>query len=214
MSGFSRAPRPAKGAIVGYDLFNPLASVIVFGYNPTTLSRTLQPRTSGQDGSRSEVLRLAGPPVETLRLRVHLNAADQLETGDPLATSLGIHPQLAALEMLLYPKIDRVRASAAEAATGALEILPPEAPFTLFVWGPRRVLPVRIESFSVEEQQFDPSLNPILAEVDLSLRVLTTDDFPATHRGWSTFVAHHAVKEALAVVGSASGATPFPSFLR
>lgn len=213
MSGFSRQPRPARGALVGFELYNPLASVVVFSYNPTTLSRSLQPRTSGRDGSRSEVLRIAGPPVETLRLRVHLNAADQLETGDPVASTLGLHPQLAALEMLLYPKSLQVLTNAAEVAAGALEILPPEAPFTLFVWGVGRVVPVRVESLSVEEQQFDQALNPILAEADLSLRVLTTDDFPMGHVGWATFMAHHVVKEAMAVVGSASSLANFPSLL-
>ena len=41
MTTFPGAPRLMKGAIVGIDPFNPLASVIIFAYNPHTLTRTL-----------------------------------------------------------------------------------------------------------------------------------------------------------------------------
>jgi hypothetical protein len=34
MSSFPGSPRLIKGAIVGIDPFNPLASVVVFQYNP------------------------------------------------------------------------------------------------------------------------------------------------------------------------------------
>ena len=36
------SPRVVKGALVGLDLFKPLSSVIVFQYNPESVSRTLQ----------------------------------------------------------------------------------------------------------------------------------------------------------------------------
>jgi hypothetical protein len=39
MSSFPGSPRLVKGAIVGVDPFNPLASVVVFQYNPT-MTRT------------------------------------------------------------------------------------------------------------------------------------------------------------------------------
>jgi hypothetical protein len=213
MSGLSRTPSITKGAIIGFDLFNPVASVVIFGYNPTTVSRTLQARAAGRGGSRSEVLRLTGPPNETIRLKVRIDASDQLETNDPIATSVGIYPQLAALEMLLYPKSAHVIANAALAAGGSLEILPPTAPFTLFVWGLQRVVPVRVEQFSIEEQQFDQALNPIRADVDLSLQVLSTADFALTHPGWATYLAHQIVKEAMAVIGSASNLSKLPSLL-
>ena len=50
------------------------------------------------------------------------------------------------------------------------------APLTLFVWGPQRVLPVRLTELSVTEEAFDPQLNPIRAKVSLGLRVLTYND--------------------------------------
>src|SRR5215207_6103669 len=101
MSTFPGSPQVQKGAIVGIDPFNPLASVIVFQYNPDTLTRTLQPQTiGGGGGDRSEVLRLRGAPIEDIRLTVDIDATDQLERSDPLATTMGIYPQLSALEML------------------------------------------------------------------------------------------------------------------
>jgi len=202
----SRSPQLTKGAIIGFDLFNPLASVIVFDYNPTTISRSVQARSGQQGGgARSEVLRLTGPPTENIRMKVHIDAADQLEQGKDggqVAHDFGVYPQLSALEMLLYPKTLQVAINTALAATGSLEILPPEAPFTLLIWGPKRVVPVRLSGFTIEEQRFDENLNPILAEVDLDLRVLTYDDFPLLHPGWFTFLAHQVVKETMAVVGS------------
>src|SRR5215217_6793872 len=120
MSTFPGSPRVIKGALVGMDIFNPLASVIVFQYNPDTVTRTLQAQTAGEGGARSEVTRLKGAPVETIKLDVEVDATDQLERADPLATSLGIYPQLSALEMLIYPKSALVVANTVLLAAGML----------------------------------------------------------------------------------------------
>lgn len=188
---------------MGIDLFNPLASVVVFQYNPDTLTRTLQPQTAGAaGGDRSEALRLKGAPTETIKVDMEIDATDQLETADGVATSMGIFPQLSALEMLIYPKTALVIANTVLMATGTLEIIPPMAPFTLFIWGPKRVLPVRLTDFSITEESYDVNLNPIRAKVSLGLRVLNYNDFSLTHPGYTLFLAHQAVKEAMAVVGS------------
>jgi hypothetical protein len=50
-------------------------------------------------------------------------------------------------------------------------------PVVLFVWGPSRILPVRVTSFSVDETLFSPTLHPIQATVTLGLEVLTPDAF-------------------------------------
>src|SRR6266540_1539245 len=105
MTAFPGSPRLLKGAIVGLDLFNPLSSVIMFQYNPETLTRTLQPQNMGnQAGDHAEATRLKGAPVETIKLDMEIDATDQLETGEGIATKLGIYPQLSQLEMLIYPK--------------------------------------------------------------------------------------------------------------
>jgi hypothetical protein len=200
---FPGSPRLVKGAIIGFDLFNPLASVIVFQYNPETLTRKVQAQVAGGETSgRSEALRLAGAPVETITLSVEIDATDQLERPDPTAVAMGIHPQLAALEMLLYPKTALVIANAVLAAFGTVELIPPEAPLTLFVWGPKRILPVRLTDFSITEESYDVNLNPILAKVGLSLRVLSYSDLPPTNPGYALFLAHQVVKETMATIGS------------
>jgi len=207
MTTFPGSPRLVKGAIVGIDPFNPLASVIVFQYNPDSLTRTLQAQTTGsQGGDRSEALRLKGAPVETITVNIEIDATDQLEKSDPLATSLGIYPQLSALEMLIYPKSALVIANTVLLAVGTIEIIPPAAPFTLFIWGPKRVVPVRLTTFTITEEAYDVSLNPIRAKVALGLRVLSYNDFPLTHPGYSLFLAHQVVKEAMATLNTVGNA--------
>jgi hypothetical protein len=203
MTSFPNSPKLTKGAIVGIDPLNPLASVVIFQYNPKQLLRQLQARTSGQDGAQGEVLRLAGPPSETITIsELELDAADQLERGDAIAQTMGIYPQLSALEMLLYPKSAAVIANTALLLAGTIEILQPEAPLTLFIWGVKRVLPVRITGFTINEVHYDPDLNPIVANLNLSMSVLSYNDFPVSHPGYHLFLAHQVVKEAMATIGS------------
>lgn len=204
MTGFSNSPKLIKGAIVGFDLFNPLASVIIFQYNPDTLTRTLQPQTMMGEGDRSETTRLKGAPIETIKLDLEIDATDQLDRGDGLATRLGIYPQLSALEMLIYPKSALVIANTILLAVGTIEVLPPTAPFTLFIWGAKRVLPVRITDFSITEEAYDLNLNPIRAKSSLGLRVLSYSDLSITNPGYHVFLAHQIVKETMATLGSLS----------
>lgn len=204
MSSFPRSPKTIKGAIIGIDLFNPLASVVVFQYNPDTMTRTLRGQGSAEGGARSEAMRLKGAPVETIKLDVEIDATDQLEKGDGIATTLGIYPQLSALEMLLYPKSALVIANTALMALGTLEILPPIGPFTLLVWGLKRVLPVRLTDFTITEEAFDVGLNPIRAKASLGLRVLSYNDLSLTNPGYSIFLTHQIVKETMATIGSVS----------
>jgi hypothetical protein len=197
-----RSPRTLRGAIVALDIFNPVASVIVFQYNPESLTRSISPQIGSKGGSRSEVLRLKGAPKETISADIMIDATDQLEKADLQATRLGIYPQLSALEMLVYPKSRLVIANALLSLVGTLQILPPQAPLTLFSWGPARVVPVVVESMSITEDLHDVNLNPIRAKVSLGLRVLTYDDLPVTHPGYGIFLAHQVVKETFATLGS------------
>lgn len=207
MTTFPGSPKVLKGALIGLDPMNPLASLCVFQYNPDGVQRTLQAQSAGGgEGSRSEAQRVSGAPVETLRLEVDVDAADQLEQGDPLAGSLGIYPQLSALEMLLYPKSLTVIANTALVAAGVIEVIPPESPVTLLVWGFKRVLPVRLTDFSVQEEQHDPNLNPIRAKVGLGLRVLSYNDLSITSPTYYVFLAHQVLKEGMAVIGSVGNA--------
>jgi len=204
MTTFPGSPRLLKGGIV---LLDPATAavrrIIALQYNPDTLSRTLQAQGVGGDGAdRSEALRLKGPPVETIKLDAEIDATDQLEFPDqnPVTAQLGIHPQLAALETIVYPTSAQVLANNVLAQAGTLEIAPMEAPLTLFVWSKNRILPVRLTEFSITEEAFDPRLNPIRAKISLGMRVLNVNDLGFDHKGGNLFMVYHQQKELLAAM--------------
>lgn len=201
MSGFPGSPRVTRGAIVGLDVFNPIASVIVFQYNPDTVTRTLAPQASGDNADQGEALRLKGPPTETIKLDVEIDAADQLEKAQSSATKMSLYPALSSLEMLLYPKSALVAANEVLARLGVIEVIPPAAPLTLLIWGLKRVLPVRLNQLSITEEAFDTDLNPIRAKVSLDLRVLTYQDLGLASVGGATYMAHQVIKETMATMG-------------
>lgn len=202
MSPLSNSPRLVKGALVGLDLFNPVASVIIFQYNPEKVTRSIQPQGSGENGARAEAMRLRGAPVETIKMDVEIDAVDQLEKGEGQTGSLGIYPQLSALEMLAYPKSLLVIANTVLMALGTLEILPPIGPFTVLVWGWKRVVPVKLTEFTISEELHDDRLNPIQAKVSLGLRVLSYNDLSLTNPGYYLFLAHQVAKEVMATMAS------------
>jgi hypothetical protein len=108
--------------------------------------------------------------------------------------------RLAALEMLLYPNTEgisllgsisgslggAVGGAVSGSISGALggggspsgsEIPARNVPVTLFIWGPGRIVPVRVKSFTVEEQTFSPLLYPLRATVSLGMTVLQPSAF-------------------------------------
>ncbi|HTW47755.1 MAG TPA: hypothetical protein VMD92_07395, partial [Acidobacteriaceae bacterium] len=199
-----------KGGIVTMDPdTSAIQTVIALQYNPDSLSRTLQIQAvaGGQDGVRVDALRLRGPAIETIKVEAELDATDQLEfpTQFPLAVQFGLQPQLAQLEMLVNPTVETLNADNNMANSGTLEIIPLEQPLTLFVWSASRVVPVRLTDFSITEEAFDTSLNPIRAKVSLGMRVLNVDDLGFDHPGGHIFLTYLAKKEQLAAqAGSAA----------
>jgi hypothetical protein len=208
MSSFPGSPRTLRGAIVAVDPRSPLSRIVIFQYNPDQMVRTLRPRAapSGQATGTADAHRIWGAPTESISLTVEIDATDQLEAGDPVAATTGIAPQLSALEMLLYPSSSLVIANTALLLAGTIEILPPEGPLTVLVWGPGRAVPVRLESLTITEQAFDPALFPIRASAALAVRVLTYSDLPATDPGYALFLVHQVLKEAMATVAGVTGA--------
>jgi len=202
VTGFSGSPRLSKGALIGLDVLKPVASVVVFQYNPEKVTRSLRPKTSGADGAQGEALRISGPPEETFNLEIEIDATDQLAVGDPIAGSLGIAPQLASLEMMFYPASALVIANEALALAGLVEVVPPEAPLALLVWSPTRVLPVRLTDISIAEEAYDPNLNPVIAKVTVGMRVLNYDDLGLLSVGGGLFMVHQIAKEVMANIGS------------
>ena len=201
MTTFPNAPRLLKAGIVLVDPDNatPLR-IITLQYNPETLSRSLQPQAVKEGGDRSEALRLKGPPVETIKLDAEMDVTDQLEFPDqnPNAAKFGLHPQIAALETIVYPTADQLQFNNTLAGFGTLEIVPMESFLTLFVWSKNRIVPVRITDMSITEEAFDANLNPIRAKISLGMRVLSVTDLGFQHKGGSLYMAYQQNKELLA----------------
>lgn len=198
MTTFPGSPKLQKGSLVAIDQTTGQRTEIAFQYNPDTLTRRLTAQMATGNFDRNEALRLKGPPQETISLEIEIDATDQLEKQDSTATSLGIHPRLAALEVLIYPQSTVVNDNENLAAQGVIELIPLEAPLTLFVWGKKRTVPVRLTSFSITEEAFDPDLNPIRAKVSLELSVLNYYDLGFDTEGGNVFMTYHQDKESLA----------------
>ena len=90
MTTFPGAPRTLRGGFVVMDADGrAVVRTIPFQYNPETLTRSLAPRgATAQTGDRLEALRLVGPPVETLKIEVVLDATDRLEKPDQNPTTI------------------------------------------------------------------------------------------------------------------------------
>jgi len=175
-----------RGALIEYgsDFLGPLPNVVIFQFNPDSMTRTIQipPRPGG--GAARETNQAGEPPIEKFTIKAEFNAADRLNDGNILARTLGIGPQLAALEKMVHPSnvIGGLIGAAIDAVGDALGLGGDEEPPTqpiprekypriLFIWGLTRVLPVVIDSMSIAEQQYDNLLNPIRAEVTIGLSV-------------------------------------------
>src|SRR3546814_14566079 len=107
---FPRSPRILQGALVAYQLPDLIPSIIVFQYNPEDVSRNLQGRST-TGGGRGDAGRTNGPPSETISLSVEIDATDQLEHPGENGVTVdnGLHPVIAALEGLMYPRSEERR---------------------------------------------------------------------------------------------------------
>src|SRR6266508_738810 len=190
-TGLQRSPKFEKGALVQlvkrFKGFEP--NVIPFQYNPEKLSHTLTLWTPSevdqtQRGAQAPTVQ-PFDPKESFSLTLEIDATNDLEDDNPVAKLVGVADRLAALKKLMLPSeglsgdlitgaVATARALVGKAAKQAVR---PTVPVVLFVWGPGRILPVRVTSFSVEETLFSPSLHPIQATVTLGLEVLTPDVF-------------------------------------
>ncbi|MEV8551968.1 hypothetical protein AB0L04_19325 [Streptomyces glaucescens] len=212
MTRYADVPEPVRSGIVAVDPGTGTPQrVIVLQFNPDTLERSVAPQSAGDSGDagaggagggdRNEALRLKGPAQETWKFTAEIDATDQFE----IAAPDGIHPQLAALEMLVQPTTAKLREAMRLSRQGAIEISPIEMPLTLFTWGSKRVVPVRLTELSVNESAFDVNLNPIRASLAIGMRILTVSDLPAGHRGADLYLAHLAQKERLAAGARGAG---------
>lgn len=210
MSTFPNSPRLIKGGIVLLDPETAeVRRIISLQYNPDTLTRSLQIQGVNADGGggtdRAEVLRLKGPPIETIKLEAEIDATDQLEfpTQNRTAVNTGLHPQLAALETIVYPSSRQLQANHTRSKAGTLEIIPMQSALTLFIWSKNRIVPVKLTEFSITEEAFDPALNPIRAKVSLGMRVLSVNDVGFEEKAGSLYMIYQQQKEHLAALARA-----------
>jgi hypothetical protein len=201
------SPRLMKGGIVTLDPDTgiPLGT-IALQYNPDTLTRKLQPQAVSEQPDRSEILRLKGPPIETISVAAEIDATDQLAASDATALTVGIQPQLAALEMLVYPSSVDLIVNEALTLLGTIEILPMQSPLAVFVWNAKRITPVRITSLDITEEAFDTNLNPIRAKISLEMRVLNVNDTGFLNPAGALYMIYQIEKEALAIANAIQAA--------
>jgi hypothetical protein len=118
-----------------------------------------------------------------------MDSSDTIADGSAVTAGLaqlsGVYSRLAALEMLMFPLpppggglIGTVSSALGLTSAAPSRSVPAgDLPLVLFVWGPGRIVPVRITSFSVTEKLYDSTLlNPTHAEAQISLRVLAYNE--------------------------------------
>lgn len=209
-------PKMLSGGLVQFDQTPPtptVVNVIAFQYNPDTLTRTLTPRAiGGEPGDRLEVLRLTGPPKETIKLEAEFDATDndpQFVSAPSLQTQdVGLLSTLAALEALITPTTNQLGNVDALFIAGQIEVAPMQAPLTLLVWGPKRIVPVLLTSLTLTEEAFGPQLQPIRAKVSLEMKTLTSSDFPAGSPGEARYIAYRTYSQAWAAQVTTQNASP------
>ncbi len=223
-NGYSRSPKLLKGALIQFSapLLIPIPNIIIFQYNPENLSRTLTPwappgkEDKKKDPKVDDALAQPYDPDESFTLSLELDAADALEepASHPVAVLTGVADRIAAMEMLLYPPGESVLGGLLSDALGGAGGAPPPperktVPVVLFFWGPGRIVPVRLTSFSVDEQAFSPILYPLRAKVSIGLKIVDAaafgdDDSAVVKIAKACYTFTRAQKEALALANLAN----------
>ncbi|HWB84001.1 MAG TPA: hypothetical protein VG675_07665 [Bryobacteraceae bacterium] len=184
-----------RGALVQFmpTFLRPLPNVIIFQFNPETMTHSwTQPESAEGAALRSNPLAVRGLPGEEFSFTISMDAQEMIADGSPIAqaaaTATGIYTRLAALEMLMFPTqafavgglVGQVGASLLNRAFIPARSVPEsQTPVVIFVWGPERIVPVRVTSLTITEKLYDELLNPIQADASLGLRVLTPEELLA-----------------------------------
>jgi hypothetical protein len=204
MAGFTM-----RGALIEYgsNFMGPIPNVVIFQFNPETMSRTVQIPQRPASAITRETTQAGLPSVEKITLKASFSAADELGKNKPLARLFGVGPRLAALEKMVYPSNELVAAIGAALGLGGGDgggdprqsIPRRKMPRILFVWGPYKVLPVVLESMSITEQHYDFLLNPTLAEVSITMAVNAVDTCSDDEIGKGALTYSNMAKDAQAM---------------
>jgi len=210
-----------RGALIEYgtDLIGPIPNVVIFQFNPESLSRSLQIPQRPTGPTQRETTQAGQKTFEKISFKAHFSAANMLDEDKALAKMFGIGPQLCALEKMVLPssKIAGLIGEALDAVGEALGLgggddapaqpIPREKyPRILFIWGLTRVLPVTIDSMTIAELEYDALLNPLRAEVDVQLSVIAIDQCSDDLLGKGALEYTTIAKEAQAIANLANTA--------
>lgn len=188
-SGYTRAPKTLNGAFVQLvpDIIAFVPNIVTFQYTPATLTRALTPWNpaavdQAERGSQAPTVQPFDVPEKFSGFELEFDATDGMGVDHPVYNQFGVEPQLAALRKMTQASrglLGDLTASFKDLTGGAAtaEAERPTVAPVMLVLGPRIVLPVRITTFSVEEQMLSPTLYPIMAKVSVELDVMTPDMF-------------------------------------
>ena len=202
-----------KGAFInlGAGLLGALPNIIIFQFNPETVSRTpslVWPPPKPKGIGTVDATQQPAEPSESYSFTLRLDASDQLAQGNVDAAANGILPALSALELLMIPKSSLLIDLPRLAKIKKVFVNPPlKLNNVLFFWGPHRILPVVVTQMSISETEYDQLLNPVRAEVSVTLDVLTKtliDKHAVLARG--AYAYSRGVKEVMAALNLANAA--------
>jgi len=200
-----------KGAFIniGAGLLGALPNIVVFQFNPERVTRTpsLSRQPQAPDGSGNHpAVQQPDYPTESISFSLRLDASDQLAGSNPIAAASGILPTLSALELLMVPAsgVSLDLFSLAGGGSKPFQLPPLNLNTILFFWGPFRILPVVISSLSITETEYDPLLNPVRAEVSVSLRVLTPSQLSDSTLAIGAYNYTEKVKQVMAALNLAN----------
>lgn len=184
-----------KGALIQFTptALIPIPNVIIFQYNPETITHTWTqpdpgPTAASQAGAQPNPQAAPNDPTEAFSFNLIMDANDDIAGSNPLAIASGVYTRLAAIEMLLFPEDPNqsllggllgIGGGGDQSTSVPQKILPT----VLFVWGPERIVPVRVTSLTITENRYDALLNPIHAEAQIGLRTLTSAEIAAAKAG-------------------------------
>lgn len=207
-----------RGALIEYgsDFMGPIPNVVIFQFNPETLTRTVQIPSRPTSGTQRETTQAGEPSIEKITLKASFSAADEFGENKALARLFGVGTRLAALEKMVYPSNDLLAAIGKALGIGSNPLggsdprqpMPREKfPRILFIWGVYRVLPVILESMSITEQQYDFLLNPVQAEVSITLAVNANDKCSDDEVAKGAMMYSNMAKDAQAMANLANTAS-------
>jgi hypothetical protein len=194
------------------------------------MTHTWTPATTnpGTPGSTSNPLAITGDPQEAFSFTLAMDSNDMIADGDAVETGLatvsGVYTRLASLEMLLFPTappggglIGSVTAAlgiggGSSSPDPTRQVPAAQLPTVLFVWGPGRIVPVRVTQLTITEKLYDSTLlNPTHVEAQIGLRVLTKEelayvDGPLGSLAKIANTYSQGLREALAIANLANAA--------